>query len=82
LIEDDILHLLDFPNSYYCIDCIKGKYAKQVKKGETKRSVRILEIIHTYIYGSMPVKSVDGFNLFIIFTDDVSHYGYIYSIKE
>jgi hypothetical protein len=32
------------------VDCIKGKYAKQVKKGETKRSVRILEIIHTYIH--------------------------------
>jgi hypothetical protein len=36
LIKDDILILLDFSNSYYCINCIKGKYAKQVKKGEAK----------------------------------------------
>jgi hypothetical protein len=28
LIKEDILHSLDFSNSYYCIDCIKGKYAK------------------------------------------------------
>jgi hypothetical protein len=31
LINDDILIPLDFSNSDYCIDCIKGKYAKQVK---------------------------------------------------
>jgi transposase InsO family protein len=28
------------------------------------------------------VKSVDGFDSFITFTDDYSHYGYIYLIKE
>jgi hypothetical protein len=36
LINDDILIPLDFSNSDYYIDCIKGKYAKQVKKGEAK----------------------------------------------
>jgi hypothetical protein len=36
LIKDDILIPLDFSNSDYYIDCIKGKYAKQVKKGEAK----------------------------------------------
>jgi hypothetical protein len=28
------------------------------------------------------VKTVDGFDSFITFTDDYSHYGYIYPIKE
>jgi hypothetical protein len=82
LIKDDILILLDFSNSDYCIDCIKGKYAKQVKKGEAKRSAGVLEIIHTNICGSFPVKSVDGFDSFITFTDDFLLYGYIYPIKE
>jgi hypothetical protein len=82
LIKDDILYPLDFSNSDYCIDCIKGKYTKQVKKGEAKRSAEILEIIHTYICGLFPVKSVDSFDSFIIFTDDFSHYSYIYLIKE
>jgi hypothetical protein len=36
LIKDDILIPLDFSNLDYCIDCIKGKYAKQVKKSEAK----------------------------------------------
>ena len=29
-----------------------------------------------------PVKSVDGYDSFITFTDDYSHYGYIYPIKK
>jgi hypothetical protein len=44
--------------------------------------VGVLEIIHTDICGSFPVKSVDGFDSFITFTDDFSCYGYIYSIKK
>jgi hypothetical protein len=55
LIRDDILIPLDFSNSDYCIDCIKGKHTKKVKKREAKRSVRVLEIIHTNICGSFPV---------------------------
>jgi hypothetical protein len=82
LIKDDILILLDFSNSDYCADCIKGKYAKQVKKGKAKRSAGVLEIIHTDICALFPVKSMDGFDLFITFTNDFSRYGYIYPIKE
>jgi hypothetical protein len=82
LIKDDILTPLDFSDSDYYINCIKGKYTKQVKKGEAKRSAGVLEIIHTDICGSFPVKSVDGFDSFITFTDDFSRYDYIYPIKE
>ena len=31
---------------------------------------------------SFPIKSVDGYDSFMTFTDDYSHYGYIYPIKE
>jgi len=41
-----------------------------------------LEIIHTDICGPFNVKSVDGFDLFITFTDDCSRFGYIYPMKE
>jgi hypothetical protein len=82
LIKDDILIPLDFSNLDYCIDCINGKYAKQVKKGEAKRSVWFLEIIHTDICGPFPIKYVDGFDSFITFTDNFLCYGYIYPIKE
>jgi hypothetical protein len=44
--------------------------------------VGVLEIIHTDICGPFSIKYVDGFDLFITFTDDFSCYGYIYPIKE
>jgi hypothetical protein len=82
LINDDIIKTLDFSNSDYCIDYIKEKYAKQVKKSETKRNAVILEIVRTDNCGRFPVKSVDRFDSFITFTDDFLRYDYIYSIKE
>jgi hypothetical protein len=55
---------------------------KKIKKDATKRSVSILEIIHTDICGPFNVRTIDGFDSFITFTDDYSRYGYIYPIKE
>ena len=37
LIKEDILHPLDFSDVEYYIDCIKGKYVKQIKKGAKHR---------------------------------------------
>ena len=56
-------------------------YKKKIKK-YAKRSTEILQIIHTDIYGPFPIKSVDGYDSFITFTDDYSRYGCIYLIKE
>jgi hypothetical protein len=42
----------------------------------------VLEIIHIDICGPFNVRTIDGFDSFITFTDDYSRYGYIYPIKE
>jgi hypothetical protein len=34
LIREEILPKLDFSNLEQCVDCIKGKFAKQIKKME------------------------------------------------
>jgi hypothetical protein len=81
LVKESILPPLEFSDFEQCIDYIKGKYVKQIKKN-TKRSVGILQIIHTDICGPFSIAYVDGYDSFIIFTDDYSHYGYIYPIKE
>jgi hypothetical protein len=81
LIKKSILLPLEFSDLEQCIDCIKGKYVKKIKK-DVKRSAAILEIIHIDICDSFPMKSVDGYDSFITFTDDYSCYGYIYLIKE
>jgi hypothetical protein len=81
LIKNEILPPLEFSDLDQCIECIKGKFVKKIKKN-TKRSTGVLEIIHTDICGPFNVKSVDGYDSFITFTDDYSRYGYIYPIKE
>ena len=81
LIKGSTLLPLEFLDLEQCIDCIKGKYIKKIKK-DAKRSAGILEIIHTDICGSFPMKRVNGYDSFITFTDDFSRYGYIYPIKE
>jgi hypothetical protein len=81
LVKELILLPLEFSKFKQCIDCIKGKYVKQIKKN-AKRSAGILEIIHMDICGLFPIAFVDGYDSFIIFTDDYSRYGYIYPIKE
>jgi hypothetical protein len=74
LVKKSILPPLEFSDFEQCIDCIKGKYVKQIKKN-AKRSARILEIIHTDICSPFPIASVDGYDSFITFTDDYSCYG-------
>ena len=81
MIKKSILPSLKFSDLEQCIDCIKGKYVKKIKK-DVKRSIGILEIVHTDICGYFSVKSVDGYDSSITFTYDYSHFGYIYPIKE
>ena len=81
LIKDELLQELDFSDSEQCIDCIKAKYTKTIKKGAT-RSTGVLEIIHTDICGPLLVTSVDGYDSFITFTDDYSCYGHISPFKS
>ena len=49
LVKSEILPLLEFSDLEQCVECIKGKFVKQIKKG-AKRSAGTLEIIHTDIY--------------------------------
>jgi hypothetical protein len=81
LVKESILPSLEFSGFEQCIDCIKGKYVKQINKN-AKRSAGILEIIHTDICDPFCIASVDGYDSFITFTDDYSRYGYIYLIKK
>ena len=48
LVNEGVLNTLDFTDFETCVDCIKGKQTNKSKKG-AKRSLDILEIIHTDI---------------------------------
>jgi hypothetical protein len=82
LIKEEILMPLDFSDLGHYIECIKGKYVKHIKKMGATRSSCVLQIIHTDICSPFNVRYVDGFNLFITFTNDFSCYVYIYPMRE
>ena len=81
LVKDNILEHLDFTDFDICIDCIKGKQTKQIKKNAT-RSKELLEIIHTDICGPLHIPCFSGEKYFITFIDDLSRYGKVYLIHE
>ena len=47
-----------------------------------ERANDLLEIIHTDVCGPMSVKARSGYHYFLIFTDDLSRYDYIYLMKH
>ena len=70
LIKKSIHPPLEFLVLEHCIDCIKGKYVKKIMK-DAKRNAGILETVHIDICGPFPMKSVDGYDSFVTFTDDI-----------
>jgi len=56
LVNNEILSNLDFTNFGVCIDCIKGRQTKHIKKSAT-RSTELLEIIHIDICDPFDVPS-------------------------
>lgn len=81
LVSSGIIDPLDFSDFKICMECIKGKQTN-IRKLGAKRSLDILEVIHTDICGPFPMASWNGQRYFITFTDDYSRYGYLYLIHE
>ena len=47
-----------------------------------ERAIDLLEIIHTDVCGPMNIEARDKYHYFLIFTDDLSRYEYIYLMKH
>jgi hypothetical protein len=54
---------------------------KPFKKKGT-RAKDLLKIIHSDVCGPMRTNTQDGFRYFITFTDNYSHYGYVYLMNN
>ena len=51
LIKSEILPPLEFSDLKQCIDCVKGKYVKKIKKGANRSTGTLQKLIHTDICG-------------------------------
>ena len=59
-----------------------GKMTKTPFSGTMEQANDLLEIIHTDVCGPMSAEARSGYRYYLIFTHDLSRYGYIYLMKH
>jgi hypothetical protein len=64
-----------------CKGCSLGKNIKKPFPSSNNRSKEILDLIHSDVYGPMPVKSLGSSPYYIIFIDDYSRKTWLYLMK-
>ena len=78
---DGLLESLDYESFDTCEPCLMGKMTKMSFSGTLERATDLLEIIHTDVCGPMNIEAHGRYHYFLIFTDDLSRYEYIYLMK-
>ncbi|GJZ19863.1 retrotransposon protein, putative, ty1-copia subclass [Tanacetum coccineum] len=65
-----------------CASFLSGKMTRKSFLNLPERATDLLGIIHTDVCGPLRHVSRQGASYFITFTDDYSHYGYVYLLKH
>ena len=79
--KDGILGSLNLKLYPACESCLRKKMAKLLFVGYGKRATKLLALVYIDVCGSFDVQVRDGYTYFIIFTDNLSRYGYVYLMK-
>ena len=80
--KEDILEVNDCESLSICESCLLEKITKSSFTRKDERASKILGLIHTDVCEPTNISARDGYYYFIIFTDDLSRYGFIYLIKH
>ncbi|MCO5601028.1 hypothetical protein L7F22_055145 [Adiantum nelumboides] len=65
-----------------CEACIFGKMSRTKFPRSTHKTKKPLEVVHSDVFGPLPVKSLTGNSYVLIFLDDYSKYTIIYFLKH
>ena len=80
--KNEILSSLN-PESYQaCESYLQRQMAKLPFVGYGERATELLALVHFDVCGPFDMQIRDGYTYFIIFTDDLSRYGYVYLMKH
>ena len=79
---DGLLESLDYESVDACEPCLMGKMTKTSFSGTMQQATDLLEIMHTDVCGPMNIQARGRYHYFLIFTDDLSRYEYIYLMKH
>nr|GEY87098.1 hypothetical protein [Tanacetum cinerariifolium] len=80
--HDGLLDSTDLRAFEKCVSCMSGKMARKPYTHQEERVKDLLVLIHTDVYGPFKIMSRQGASYFVTFTDDFSHYGYVYLLKH
>jgi hypothetical protein len=70
-------------NDKFCESCVLGKHPRNsFSKEASYCAMKVLELDHINIYGSITANSLDKHKYFIIFIDDFSRRTWVYFLKE
>ncbi|GJZ90850.1 putative RNA-directed DNA polymerase [Tanacetum coccineum] len=80
--REGLLENIDEESFDKCESCISGKMTKKPFNKNIERATDLLGLIHTDVCGPLRHVSRKGASYFLTFTDDFSHYGYVYLLKH
>ncbi|GJU05371.1 retrotransposon protein, putative, ty1-copia subclass [Tanacetum coccineum] len=80
--HDGLLNSTDLRAFKKCVPCMSRKIARKPYTHQVERAKDLLGLIHTDVYGPFKIMSRQGASYFVTFTDDFSHYGYVYLLKH
>nr|GEY05808.1 hypothetical protein [Tanacetum cinerariifolium] len=80
--HDGLLNPIDIESLGKCVSCMSGKMARKPYLHQVERAKDLLGLIHTDVCGPFKILSRQGASYFVTFTDDFSHYGYVYLLKH
>nr|GEW98406.1 hypothetical protein [Tanacetum cinerariifolium] len=79
--HDRLLNSSDLREFEKCVSCMSGKMARKPYTHQVERAKDLLGLIHTDVCGPFKIMSRQRVSYFVTFTDDFSHYGYVYLLK-
>ena len=88
LFKKDMVHCVSLPEKYLketppiCECCIQGKMQCTVLPKHLSHKTAVLDLVHSDLWGPLPVKSRGGSHYFISFTDDSLCYSWICYLQK
>ena len=82
LSKEKILKLNDYESSSTYESYLLGKMIKSLFTEKGERASNVLSLVHTDVCGLMNTSVREKYSYFIMFTDDLSKYGYVYLMKH
>nr|GEV35858.1 hypothetical protein [Tanacetum cinerariifolium] len=82
VLKNNLVYFMAVPWDGKCISCMSGKMARKPYSHQVERAKDLLGLIHTDVCGPFKIVSRQGASYFVTFTDNFSHYGYVYLLKH